>query len=141
MFFNLSGRHSERSRFSGGTKGLACGAARVVAFWRRKAVAIGGQPEPEIAKRPPLRWPVIQLICVLVVVLITGYKLHGQSCAMCYTTAAGGGKRVVHALQGGIIVLLIPPIVLFSGLTLLLFRWRTPASRRPESSLVFKSEL
>ncbi|MGD0825320.1 MAG: hypothetical protein ABR908_12095 [Terriglobales bacterium] len=47
---------------------------------------------------------------------------------MCYTTVAGGGKGVIHALQGGIIVLLIPPVLLFSGLTILLFRWRTSAS-------------
>ncbi len=47
---------------------------------------------------------------------------------MCYTTVAGGGKSVIHALQGGIIVLLIPPVLLFSGLTILLFRWRTSAS-------------
>jgi hypothetical protein len=49
---------------------------------------------------------------------------------MCYTTVAGGGKPVIHALQGGIIVLLIPPVLLFSGLTILLFRWRTSASSR-----------
>ncbi|MGA7078217.1 MAG: hypothetical protein WBQ43_20745 [Terriglobales bacterium] len=47
---------------------------------------------------------------------------------MCYTTVAGGGKGVIHALQGGIIILLIPPVLLFSGLTILLFRWRTSAS-------------
>jgi hypothetical protein len=47
---------------------------------------------------------------------------------MCYTTVAGGGKSVIHALQGGIIVLLIPPVLFFSGLTILLFRWRTSAS-------------
>jgi len=47
---------------------------------------------------------------------------------MCYTSVAGGGKSIIHALQGGIIVLLIPPVLLFSGLTILLFRWRTSAS-------------
>ncbi|MGD0417441.1 MAG: hypothetical protein ABSA80_18935 [Terriglobales bacterium] len=52
---------------------------------------------------------------------------------MCYTTVAGGGKSVIHALQGGIIVLLIPPVLLFSGLTILLFRWRTSASSRTGS--------
>jgi preprotein translocase subunit YajC len=49
---------------------------------------------------------------------------------MCYTSVAGGGKSIIHALQGGIIVLLIPPVLLFSGLTFLLFRWRTSASSR-----------
>jgi hypothetical protein len=55
-------------------------------------------------------------------------NLSAQSCALCYTAVAGGGKPFIHALQGGIIVLLIPPVLLFSGLILLLFRWKTSAS-------------
>ena len=43
---------------------------------------------------------------------------------MCYTTAAGGGPGIVHALKGGILVLLIPPVVMFTGLVLLIFRWQ-----------------
>lgn len=88
-----------------------------------------GKPE-----KPPLRWPLIQLIGTVLVVLVAGYKLHGQSCAMCYTTVAGGGKGVIHALQSGIVVLLVPPVLLFVGLTILLFRWRTSASRTAESA-------
>jgi hypothetical protein len=88
-----------------------------------------GKPE-----KPPLRWPLTQLIGTVLVVLAAGYKLHGQSCAMCYTTVAGGGKGVIYALQSGIIVLLVPPVLLFVGLTILLFRWRTSASRVPESA-------
>ena len=76
----------------------------------------------------PLRRAFIQLISIWLVVLGAGHKLYGQSCAMCYTSVAGGGKSIIHALQGGIIVLLIPPVLLFSGLTILLFRWRTSAS-------------
>jgi hypothetical protein len=75
-----------------------------------------------------IRRAFIQLIALWLVVLGTGHKLYGQSCAMCYTSVAGGGKSIIHALQGGIIVLRIPPVLLFAGLTLLLFRWRTSAS-------------
>jgi hypothetical protein len=84
-------------------------------------------------KTPPIRRVLIQLIGWWLVVLGAGHNLYGQSCAMCYTTVAGGGKSVIHALQGGIIVLLIPPVLLFSGLTILLFRWRTSASSRTRS--------
>src|SRR5208283_4664979 len=83
--------------------------------------------------RTPIRWVLIRLIGSWLAVLGAAHNLHGQSCAMCYTTVAGGGKGVIHALQGGIIVLLIPPVLLFSGLTILLFRWRTSASSQTRS--------
>jgi len=76
----------------------------------------------------PIRRVLIHLIGWLMV-LGAAHNLYAQSCAMCYTTVAGGGKSVIHALRGGIIVLLIPPVLLFSALTILLFRWRASASR------------
>lgn len=95
-----------------------------------------GRPDSGKRKISPLRRVLIQLIGAWLVVLVAGHELYGQSCAMCYTTVAGGGKSVIHALQGGIIVLLIPPVLLFSGLTILLFRWRTSASSRTLSDTV-----
>jgi len=95
-----------------------------------------GRPDSGKRKTSPLRRVLIQLIGAWLVVLVAGRELYGQSCAMCYTTVAGGGKSVIHALQGGIIVLLIPPVVLFSGFTILLFRWRTSASSRTLSGTV-----
>ena len=85
-------------------------------------------------KTPPIRRVFIQFTGAWLVVLGAGHKVYGQSCAMCYTTVAGGGKSIIHALQGGIIVLLIPPVLLFSGLTVLLFRWRTSAANRTRLS-------
>jgi hypothetical protein len=32
-----------------------------------------------------------------------------QSCALCYTQAASAGARMIHALQSGILILIIPP--------------------------------
>jgi len=107
---------------------------------RKKASIMDGRPDSGKLKTPPIRWGLIQLIGSWLVVLGAGHELYGQSCAMCYTTVAGGGKSVIHALQGGIIVLLIPPVLLFSGLTILLFRWRTSApSRRRSGESVLKS--
>ena len=95
---------------------------------RKKAGIMNGRPDSGKRKTRPIQWVLLRLIGPCLVVLGAGHKLYGQSCAMCYTTAAGGGKFIVHALQGGIIVLLIPPVLLFSGFTILLFRWRTSAS-------------
>jgi len=47
-----------------------------------------------------------------------------QGCATCYRTAAAGGPQTAHALRSGILVLLIPPVLIFAGIILLLRRWR-----------------
>jgi len=49
--------------------------------------------------------------------------LAAQGCASCYTTAAAGGSQTAHALRAGILVLLLPPVCLFAGLTYYLARW------------------
>jgi len=99
---------------------------------------LNGRPHFGKLKTPPICRVLIDLFGSWLVVLGAGHNLYGQSCAMCYTTVAGGGKSFMHALQGGIIVLLIPPVLLFSGLTILLFRWRTscPSGTRSDAKLV-----
>jgi hypothetical protein len=97
---------------------------------QKKACIMDGQADSGKLKTPSIRGGLVRFIGASLVVLGAGHALYGQSCAMCYTTVAGGGKSVIHALQGGVIVLLIPPVLLFSGLTILLFRWRTSASNR-----------
>lgn len=32
-----------------------------------------------------------------------------QGCALCYTQAASAGARMIHALQNGILILVVPP--------------------------------
>lgn len=38
-----------------------------------------------------------------------------QGCVLCYTSAANQRPRAIHALNQGIIILLIPPIFIFLG--------------------------
>ncbi len=38
-----------------------------------------------------------------------------QGCVMCYTSAASQRPRAIHALNQGILVLLIPPVLIFLG--------------------------
>ena len=52
-------------------------------------------------------------------------NVFAQGCALCYTTAAGGGKLFLHAIQSGVIVLLVPPVLIFSGLVLLITKWQS----------------
>jgi hypothetical protein len=81
----------------------------------------------------------MRLIGAGLVLLAAGRNLYGQSCAMCYSTVAAGGKPFIHALRGGIIVLLIPPVLLFSGLTILLFRWPACSLERRDCAPEYKA--
>ena len=47
-----------------------------------------------------------------------------QNCALCYTQAAGAGTRVIEALRGGIIILVLPPILICTALTVMAYRKR-----------------
>ncbi len=38
-----------------------------------------------------------------------------QGCVLCYTSAANQRPRAIHALNQGILILLIPPILIFLG--------------------------
>ena len=67
----------------------------------------------------PKRWGV--LIGLLFAPLLQAY---GQSCALCYTQAASSGNRMIHALQNGILILVIPPMFLSVGFTVLAYRKR-----------------
>jgi len=47
-----------------------------------------------------------------------------QNCALCYTQAAGAGTRIIQALRGGIIILVLPPILICTALTVMAYRKR-----------------
>jgi hypothetical protein len=47
-----------------------------------------------------------------------------QGCAMCYNTAAAAKATAIRALRSGILVLLIPPCLMFIGIFLAAFRNR-----------------
>lgn len=51
-------------------------------------------------------------------------QLLAQGCAMCKTTAAAQSSQAIAALNLGILVLLIPPVAIMSGLFLFAFRRR-----------------
>lgn len=60
----------------------------------------------------------------LIAALMSAKQSFTQGCASCYTTTAAGGTQTVHALRFGILILLIPPVVMFASLVWILWRWR-----------------
>ena len=47
-----------------------------------------------------------------------------QGCALCYTQAASAGTKFIQALRSGILVLIIPPMFMSVGITVMAYRKR-----------------
>jgi hypothetical protein len=58
------------------------------------------------------------------IVLFAPAPLFGQSCALCYTQAAGSGSRMIQALKSGILILVVPPTLGSIGLIFVCYRKR-----------------
>ena len=60
---------------------------------------------------------------------------NAQSCALCYTQAASASHRLIQGLRTGILVLIIPPMFMSVGITVLAYkkRNRTNDKHSPES--------
>lgn len=66
-------------------------------------------------------------------ILLSNATCYAQSCALCYTQAAGAGKHFIQGLRTGILVLIIPPMFMSVGITVLAYRKRNRTNNRPES--------
>jgi hypothetical protein len=65
-------------------------------------------------------------------ILLCSTGLYAQSCALCYTQAASSGSRIIHGLRSGILVLVIPPMCMSVGITILAYRKRNKFNPSPE---------
>jgi hypothetical protein len=77
-------------------------------------------------KRAKNSWQWLLLLCFLLATGLPGSSAFAQGCASCYTTAAAGGPQTAHALRSGIVLLLIPPVLMFTGIICVMKRWNNP---------------
>lgn len=68
------------------------------------------------------------LLSTLAVLALSAVS-YAQNCALCYTQAASAGSRVIQGLRSGILVLIIPPMFVSVGITVLAYRKRNQFSR------------
>jgi hypothetical protein len=61
---------------------------------------------------------------VILVMLAAPVSAFSQSCALCYTQAASATARLIAALRSGILVLVIPPMFMSVGITVLAYKKR-----------------
>ena len=56
--------------------------------------------------------------------LLTPLAASAQSCALCYTQAAGSGSHMIQALRSGILILIAPPTFGTIGMIVVCYRKR-----------------
>lgn len=66
----------------------------------------------------------LALLLVAVGAWLTPAALHAQSCALCYQSAAASGPRFIQALRSGILILIMAPLIVCSGIAALAYRKR-----------------
>ena len=69
------------------------------------------------------RGQIAQLL-IAVMALAAAPMAYAQGCAMCYTSAAAAKKAGIEALRSGILILLVPPLMIFAGIIWLTYRSR-----------------
>jgi hypothetical protein len=67
------------------------------------------------------------------IILAANTTCYAQSCALCYTQAAGAGHRFIQGLRTGILVLIVPPMFMSVGITILAYRKRNRCNDIKES--------
>jgi hypothetical protein len=66
-------------------------------------------------------------------IVLANAACYAQSCALCYTQAAGSGHRFIQGLRSGILVLIVPPMFMSVGITVLAYRKRNRTNDEKES--------
>ncbi len=63
-----------------------------------------------------------RILLAALAVLALAPSAFAQGCALCYTTAAAAGAAAAHALNIGILVLLVPALLMFIAILAFLVR-------------------
>jgi hypothetical protein len=66
-------------------------------------------------------------------ILAANAACYAQSCALCYTQAAGAGHRFIQGLRTGILVLIVPPMFMSAGITMMAYKKRNRCNNLKES--------
>jgi hypothetical protein len=75
----------------------------------------------------PLRWVGVALAGLALVFFSPA--AFSQSCALCYTQAASSGSRMIEALRSGILVLIIPPTLMWLVIAAIMYSKRNQFKR------------
>jgi len=71
----------------------------------------------------------VTLALVGLVLVVLAPPAFSQSCALCYTQAASSGSRMIEALRSGILVLTIPPTLMWLVIAAIMYSKRNQFKR------------
>jgi hypothetical protein len=63
-------------------------------------------------------------LALFFMLLISSASLYAQGCAACKTNASQAGPEAQRGLRRGIAVLLIPSLIIFTGVVVLAYKYR-----------------
>jgi hypothetical protein len=72
----------------------------------------------------PRLFRIMNITLLSLIMLATPASAFSQSCALCYTQAASATSRLIAALRSGILVLVVPPMFMSVGITVLAYKKR-----------------
>jgi hypothetical protein len=75
-------------------------------------------------KKTKTIWRLLLASPALLAALLAPAVASAQSCALCYSQAAGSGSRLIQALRSGILILVFPPMLISIGLAVMAYRKR-----------------
>lgn len=87
---------------------------------------MGGRMRMHLSRRA-------KLTLTAAAILLLNAASYAQSCALCYTQAAGAGKHFIQGLRTGILVLIVPPMFMSVGITILAYKKRNRTNSQAES--------
>ena len=67
--------------------------------------------------------------------LLAARPVLAQGCALCYNTAAAANSKGLAALRHGVLILMIPPVMIFGVVCLLTVRGRNRFNDEAEESV------
>ncbi|HET6929437.1 MAG TPA: hypothetical protein VFI45_03890 [Candidatus Acidoferrum sp.] len=82
--------------------------------------------------RSPGKWLLVGLAGPALILLSPA--AFPQSCALCYTQAASSGSRMIEALRSGILVLIIPPTLMWLVIAAIMYSKRNQFKRADNPS-------
>jgi len=77
-----------------------------------------------LARIRKIRNTISAITLAFAVALLSAHPALAQGCALCYNDAAGTGPQAQAALRHGILILAIPPMLIFATIFAVLYRHR-----------------
>ena len=71
------------------------------------------KPPNAVRRRANLSFRLSTMMVLAFVACVLVPPAFSQNCALCYTQAASSGHRMIEALRSGILVLIVPPTLMW----------------------------